>query len=115
MLHKDQAEYIMLQWRLLRQANRKAADYSRKWNAVNEEVNQWMADHNITDLVQQVRIKEQNLTLQGHLASWSFWEREAKRILGAIHGEWLCMELLGNELDKRTPYQRTADAFFPGG
>lgn len=110
----DQQEYVYQQWVLLRQANRKAAYYSREWNSINDGINVWMEERGITDIVQQARIKEQSLPLQGAMQAWSFWEREAKRILGAMQGELIAVQVLGDVLDVRPPAQRMQETFFAG-
>jgi hypothetical protein len=104
-----QKEYISLQWRLLRQANAKAADFSRKWNVTNEAVEDHLNRAGVTDIVQRAKVKRENLTLAGYMDAWSFWEREAKRIHAAISGEMMCMQLLAPDIT-----DRLTNDLFPG-
>lgn len=97
LLNPEQQEYINLQWRLLRQANAKAADFSRKWNAQNEAMNDWLDRSGITDPVQRAKRKADNLALLDLFGAWDFWQREARRIHCAISGELLCTAALQGE------------------
>jgi hypothetical protein len=80
-------EYLDLLVDLMRQANAKARDASNEWEKQNTALNDWLDDHRITDPVQREKIKRINLGLAGAEATWSHWEREAKRYQGTIMAE----------------------------
>lgn len=102
-LTPDQTEYIYLQWRLLRKANAKAAEFSRKWNEMSEALSQRLDGSGVTDPVLRARTMEQNLELNSYFNAWHFWQREAMRIHAAIHGEYIAMQLLAQHLDSGSP------------
>lgn len=92
--NQRQAVYLRVLVKLMRRANNRAADYSRKWEKLNDEVNDWMRRMRIDDLIEQAKVKEANLTLVGHMAAWSFWERESKRYSSAIMAEEAAARML---------------------
>lgn len=78
----------------LRRANLKASQASEKWNRLNEAWNE-MADANgWTDIVDRNNRKSANLPLKNAMDTWSFWEREAKRIAASIEAEATAKKLL---------------------
>jgi hypothetical protein len=93
-LNMVEQEYVTLQWTLLRQANKKAAEFSREWNARNAEVEDKGARAGWTDYRLRTE-KEADLVLKDLFAGWDFWQREARRIHCAIDGEYTARILLG--------------------
>lgn len=80
-------KYLVLLVTRMREHNKKAQDASAEWEKLNEEIKNWMRDSGHTDPVKQDRIKSSNLALQGHMDTWSFHEREAKRHAMTIMAE----------------------------
>lgn len=91
---EKQAAYLRVLLKLMRQANNRAANYSRKWEKLNDELNDLMDRQGVTDIRERANVKEANLTLIGHDAAWSHWEREAKRYQGTIMAEEAAARML---------------------
>lgn len=87
-------QYIRLTWQLLRRANKNATEASRVWTVKDAELKQWFVNNNISDELQQFKIKKENLGLNDAFDTWSFWEREAKRLAAAIEAELSVRKLL---------------------
>lgn len=93
-LTAKEQEYIALQWALLRQANSKAAEFSREWNARSAELNEKGQRSDWSDYrLRQER--EGDLVMRDLFGAWDFWQREAQRISAAIEAERTARILLG--------------------
>lgn len=78
-ISEEERWYLQARWGLLRAAQEKADDASRRWNVLNEKITIWLAKMKIDDVVQKDKVKNQNLTLKGHLSTWDFHQRDANR------------------------------------
>lgn len=81
---EEQRWYLRERWDLLRAAQKKADEASYKWNVLNDKLNDYMDRKGEKDIVQRDKIKGQNLTLKGHLATWDFHRRDADRFATEI-------------------------------
>lgn len=88
------AQWVADAVRALRRANLKASNASEEWNRLNAEWNQMADDSGWHDIVDRNNRKSANLPLKAAMDTWSFWEREAKRISESILAELAARKLM---------------------
>lgn len=111
MLDENTRRYYVRLGTLLREATLKCSRASERWNAANEEFNDWYRrqfpdnmnpiDGAPADPVHYTDIKQKNLGLNDAEAEWSHWEREAVRLSAAIQGGWALMQMLDKDVQER--------------
>lgn len=82
-LRLDPAErrWVKLKWAEIRAAQQKADAANNDWKRISGEINQYLNDSGITDIVQRVRIKSESLPLKEALAVGDWHSRNAERHL----------------------------------
>lgn len=82
-----------------RQAGIRAAEASKRWRAMNQALSEKLAADGITDPVVVSRTFQVNVELNDAMSSWSWWEREQKRLESLLAVEYYGHSLL----DRPTP------------
>jgi len=92
-------QYLRLQWKKLRDANKKASDASREWDQLNEDFMDLARRSGWTDDVFTLnQIKSRNIGLNDALSTLTFWQQESQRISSLILAEKAIRELLGADI-----------------
>lgn len=78
-LTSDEQTWLRKKWSNIRESQQRADRSSREWNRLNEGVNEYLDKSGVTDVVQRDKIKGQNLTMKGALATHAWHAAESQR------------------------------------
>lgn len=78
-LSEQERRWIQAKWDKIRTAQQKADKSNNEWQALNDSVNSWLESMQIFDVVQQAKIKGENLGLKDALATGRWHAENAQR------------------------------------
>lgn len=78
-LKPDEKEWLRLKWIKIRKSQQTADQSSNNWNRVNGEINRYLDDSGITEVVQRAKIKSESLALKDALETGKWHANEAQR------------------------------------
>lgn len=93
-LDADQRQHLSSLWTDLREANHEVRKADKRWNKINDEINNYLERERITDLVQREKIKSASLALADALGTGSWWRSKAVWLANAILAEKAAMEMM---------------------
>lgn len=84
-LQSEEQEWLRKKWRNIRESQQKADRSSREWSRLNEAMNEYLDQSGITDIVQRDKVKGQNLSMKGALATHAWHAAEAQRHIDDVN------------------------------
>lgn len=84
-LTPDEQTWLRKKWANIRESQQRADRSSREWNKLNDEMNDYLRRSGITDMVQKDKIKSQNLSMKGALATHAWHAGEAQRHIDDVN------------------------------
>lgn len=84
-LSSAEQEWLRKKWSNIRESQQKADRSSREWSRLNEAMNEYLDQSGITDIVQRDRVKGQNLSMKGALATHAWHAGEAQRHIDDVN------------------------------
>jgi hypothetical protein len=75
----DEVKWIELKWALVRESSQLADEANKRWKRINAEINKYMDDSGVTDIVQRNKIKSESLPLKDALAVGKWHSENAQR------------------------------------
>lgn len=84
-LTSAEQEWLRKKWETIRYSQQKADSSSRSWNRLNEAMNEYLDRGGITDIVQRDKVKGQNLSMKGAMATHAWHAGEAQRHIDDVN------------------------------
>lgn len=78
-LKKDEKEWLRLKWVKIRKSQQTADQSSNNWNRINGEINRYLDESGVVDVVQRSKIKSESLALKDALEIGKWHSAEAQR------------------------------------
>jgi hypothetical protein len=78
-LSPEEVKWIQLKWEKIRKSQQIADEASNRWNRLNGEINRWMDDTGIIDIVQRTSTKSKSLPLRDALETGKWHAAESQR------------------------------------
>lgn len=84
-LNEIDLQWLHKKWSLIRRSQQKADNAAREWDDLNNRMNDYLNRQSIMDIVQRDKIKGENLTMKGHLATHAWHANEAQRHIDDVN------------------------------
>jgi hypothetical protein len=91
-MNAAQTAYLRSLRALMQEAVKQTQRFDAKWNRLNGELNQYLEDSNVDDVVQQDKIKSVNIALRDALGAGNWWRDKATYLANVIQAELAMME-----------------------
>lgn len=75
----DQRRWVALKWKRIREAQQTADASNNEWNRLNDEINDHMDRHGVTEVVQRAKVKGESLALKDALERGKWHAANAQR------------------------------------
>lgn len=83
-LEDVEREWIRKKWAEIRKAQQLADESNSKWQRVNAEINRYLDESGILDVVQRDKIKRENMALKDALSVGNWHSRNAERHIADV-------------------------------
>lgn len=78
-LTSNEVKWLREKWVRIRKSQQTADSAGNDWNRINGEINRWMDESGVVDVVQRAKIKGESLALKDALESGKWHSAEAVR------------------------------------
>lgn len=83
-LKADEQKWLRLKWQKVRKSQQIADRSSNNWNRINDEINRYLDDSGVVDVVQRSKIKSDSLALKDALEVGKWHSAEAQRHIADV-------------------------------